>query len=425
MIEYASDFGNSFRTDSASEALRFMAKTSYPDAERRVSSLEKWNASEANEARSTAGTKNAATTGNAGLPGETESLAASVNAKSEVRIREADRATARMEKYAKSRTAEIAKTTLADFQSASTAESPETSERKANDPKSALEKAYVPSRTVGNLIFGSPRPESGGVEKTETIPGTAAGRMTNGNVDRRRNASLHPICGTQKDSGTGRYARATDERTAAATAAEKAAKRKNHTNDAATLCREAPRSLRTEKYFRLEIQTDFEKKNAAVPAKKKTMAIASETYAVTSSTTLAAPHAPPRKLRIRRSESLGSAFHASSSASAVFSSGVLARTEKFARESERISGTARAVPYAMTMVPLSSPKEKPESGLRTTVPSILRAFQKNGTVQPDANLVMTDDSAKKPLGESESAPTCGTVSESLKTGNDRTYAKSP
>lgn len=86
MMENASEFGKADWTDFASEAFRLRAKTSYHECDIRSSSLEKWNASEENEARRTAGTTKADTTGNAGLPGDTAKRTASAKAKSSLRI---------------------------------------------------------------------------------------------------------------------------------------------------------------------------------------------------------------------------------------------------------------------------------------------------------------------------------------------------
>lgn len=171
----------------------------------------------------------------------------------------------------------MAATTDAAFSADSRTERPEMAMRNTKEAAKDPTKAEIPSRKAGSLIFGSPNQESGGVEKTEATPGTAAGRTTNGKVARRRAISLHQIPGSPNESGIGAYARRMDETTTASTAAEAAARRKNATKAAATEKREAPSMRSTEKYRRFAIHTDFEKKNAAVPARKNTMAMASET----------------------------------------------------------------------------------------------------------------------------------------------------
>lgn len=213
-----------------------------------------------------------------------------------------------------------------------------------------------------------------------------------------------PIVGIPKDSGNGSESKTNTATRADRTAATEAAERKNATNAEAIESLDEPSILSMEKYFLLAIQTAFEKKNAAVHAKKKTTAMASEAYAETSSIIRAAPDAPQRKLRIRKPESLASDLSASVSASASRSFAVFTKIENWALERVVISGTETAEAYATYTVPLSSPNENPVSEDFRTTPSAWSVFQKNGRIHPDAKREIREDSERNPFFE-------GTVSD--------------
>ncbi len=228
--------------------------------------------------------------------------------------------------------------------------SPETARKNKVDARKAESTANIAAEDLGKDILGSARPESGGVFHIETIHGTAAGTSTNGNTHKSRANSFHPICGDQKSETTGERSEiaAVAARNAklaarnAKLAARNAAEPKYPTNAADTESREDQSIRRIENVFRLDIQTAFEKKNAAVPARKNTTATACETYSVTSSTTLAAPPAPQRKLRTL-AETPGSARSDSNIRSAADSFGVRIKKEKSALERVEISGNDMAV----------------------------------------------------------------------------------
>ena len=213
-----------------------------------------------------------------------------------------------------------------------------------------------------------------------------------------------PIVGIPKDSGNGSESKTNRATSADKAAATEAADRKNATKAEATENLDAPSILSMEKYFLLDIQTAFEKKNAAVHAKKKTAATASEAYAETSSIIRAAPDAPQRKLRILKPERRASDLSASVNASASRSFGVFARIENCALERVVISGTETAEAYETYTVPLSSPNENPVSEDFRTTPSAWSVFQKNGRTHPDAKREIREDSERNPFFE-------GTVSD--------------
>lgn len=221
--------------------------------------------------------------------------------------------------------------------------SPETAHKNKVDARRAENTANIAAEDLGKDILGSARPESGGVFHIEMIHGTAAGTSTNGKTHRSRPASFHPIFGDQNSETTGERSEiAAVAARNAKIAARNAAEAKYPTNAADTESREDQSIRRIENVFRLDIQTAFEKKKAAVPARKNTTAMACETYSVTSSTTLAAPPAPQRKLRTL-AETPGSARSDSNIRSAADSFGVRIKKEKSALERVEISGNDMAV----------------------------------------------------------------------------------
>lgn len=229
------------------------------------------------------------------------------------------------------------------FWSDSSQERPDTDRRNQTDAKKAENAAKIAAEDLGKDILGSARPESGGVFHIETIQGTADGTRTNGKTHRSRPASFHPIFGDQNSETTGERSEiAAVAARNAKIAARNAAEAKYPTNEIDTPSLEAPISRRIENVFRLDIHTAFEKKKAAVPARKNTTATACETYSVTSSTTLAAPPAPQRKLRTL-AEIPGSARSDSNIRSAADSFGVRIKKEKSALERVEISGNDTAV----------------------------------------------------------------------------------
>jgi hypothetical protein len=229
------------------------------------------------------------------------------------------------------------------FWSDSCQERPDTDRKNHADARQAENAAKIAAEDLGKDILGSARPESGGVFQIETIHGTAAGTSTNGKTHESRANSLHPICGDQKSETTGERSEiAAVAARNAKIAARNAAEAKYPTNEIDIPSLEAPISRRIENVFRLDIQTAFEKKNAAVPARKNTTATACETYSVTSSTIRAAPPAPQRKLRTR-AEISESARSDANIRSATDSLGVRIKKEKSALERVEISGNDMAV----------------------------------------------------------------------------------